>query len=1287
MQAAAVHKQSNEAKPGSPAKPFFAKSTENSLFSDRQNGQPFFSGVQTKLTIGEPGDKYEQEADATADQVVQQLSQPVPAVQSMCVECAKEELQEKEAEEPVLQQKSVSSGEAPSEEMIHRKCTECQKEEPLQKKGTEKMSSPLTGISLENRLYASKGRGSTLPENVRNEMGVAFGADFSHVKIHTDTESVQMNKALNAQAFTHNNDIYFNQNKYDTNSSSGKHLLAHELTHTIQQGASATGRESLQTKKAIQTYPQAGAPLPSTEKQATYYKYRNKVYDIMGEGSFEPGGDLGNYIASLWENGQEAPVNIQFGSLASGYIWVKPKSSFVNRTCVYLPVGLLMGVEVCKDTAPDAADYHAQPQVIPLEHPALNTQGKGSLVLIVGIGSGVIDGKLGWIAGKTKDQIEPLLDAPSATTDGAVFYPFIFGEEHQGREFQETNKSINSLSKGSLSFFVHGDLTIDHQQKINAFFGFINSFDFWYAHLKTDIQGTEEDNVPIERTPQGYLSAESNEIRLDKEWTDHHFSASGTLIASYANGNFSLYGEATYSDKRLEAEASVSVSLSDREKAKQLFLEHVPAKKTEQPSQEPYLDTGLPDPEQRLALVAWGQGKFKWVDEIRKLTGDAAFVVSPEGYIVTAGQVKMQQDFTLMDLLSKYWELFTLEKSLQFFVGPAPLKVRITGSLGAGYSIGPITFVELSASGVYSNHPDYAKELCISGTIDMPASLSAYISATIAASVFVGYKKFGITLIEGGGKLDGIASLNAFVRATPALGIRKENKSKTQYCLSGKLYVGGQMKFDLYGSIDIAVFEEIDSDGEKKKVSKGQNKKDAFASWTIGDFGLELGVDYTLGSGEKPEFTYSGKDFDEAAFLKAMWRGKGNKAKRSDPKLEGGFAEEGGEEVGAVQDQPFEPIDHSADTISPYTLQDSFAMEGKAHALFLTIQGTQAKPEVKLEMASDRRELVAQIEEEITMIKDLKLKGNFSEKEEKKIDQAIRDLENIKNREINRVMQTAKNLAEDPLTNQPTFEEGLERLGDQVAEYGDRYDKTDLGAAAAPITVPPDPCGAKVNPAGVEVILLLPPQKAIYLAQYQKLVAKGELYHSKNRATRDTEQLNKWNQNMRERMLLIVKCKGVALDLFDPALSKQQRDRNILRPFWTPRRILGTDQAGTQRRMTVDHVIEWQVRPLCGENWIDEPWNFELLEPSANSSSGPRLSGNIERERRRLAQQTKDPTWITDDIKFTKVETEADVSGTERYAEKAIEDGKHLKDYQRLTGREEDPQKLDECKNAGADPF
>lgn len=122
---------------------------------------------------------------------------------------------------------------------------QAKEEEEIQAKDDEKElqmsagadANPSDTSNLESTLNSSKGGGSPLSGKVKTEMESGIGADFSNVRIHNDSAAVQMNKQLGAQAFATGNNIYFNEGKYNPNSQSGKHLLAHELTHTVQQGA------------------------------------------------------------------------------------------------------------------------------------------------------------------------------------------------------------------------------------------------------------------------------------------------------------------------------------------------------------------------------------------------------------------------------------------------------------------------------------------------------------------------------------------------------------------------------------------------------------------------------------------------------------------------------------------------------------------------------------------------------------------------------------------------------------------------------------------------------------------------------------------------------------------------------------------------------------------------------------------------------------------------------------------------------------------------------------------
>ncbi|MCB1850718.1 MAG: DUF4157 domain-containing protein [Gammaproteobacteria bacterium] len=99
--------------------------------------------------------------------------------------------------------------------------------------------------SVEERINASLGRGDPLPESVLRDMEKQFGQDLSGVTIHNDTEAAELCKELNARAFTVGRDIYFGPGEFAPESDSGRELLAHEMTHVVQQSG------SLQQKRKI----------------------------------------------------------------------------------------------------------------------------------------------------------------------------------------------------------------------------------------------------------------------------------------------------------------------------------------------------------------------------------------------------------------------------------------------------------------------------------------------------------------------------------------------------------------------------------------------------------------------------------------------------------------------------------------------------------------------------------------------------------------------------------------------------------------------------------------------------------------------------------------------------------------------------------------------------------------------------------------------------------------------------------------------------------------------------
>ncbi len=189
------------------SKPFFGEHSGGTFFSNtNETASPFFSPdtIQSKLAIGQSGDQYEQEADQIAAQVVS----------------------------PSVQTKSIASQITPLQSSFTQKkdATHSTKANFPQKQGE-------ASSELASQISSSKGGGSAMDQSTQWEMGQKFGTDFSGVKIHTGSKSIQMNRELGAKAFTVGNDIHFNQGEYNPKGQEGKRLLVHELTHVVQQNS------------------------------------------------------------------------------------------------------------------------------------------------------------------------------------------------------------------------------------------------------------------------------------------------------------------------------------------------------------------------------------------------------------------------------------------------------------------------------------------------------------------------------------------------------------------------------------------------------------------------------------------------------------------------------------------------------------------------------------------------------------------------------------------------------------------------------------------------------------------------------------------------------------------------------------------------------------------------------------------------------------------------------------------------------------------------------------------
>lgn len=253
--------------------PFFSKANDDAKKKD----DAFF---QTKLEVGKKDDKQEKEADNVADKVQKKSEEKEkPDVQTKSKEDEKQgdkpavspqapkgkddekkkvSKKEDDKKEADVQKKGKDEEEKPVQKMsdgdkkedktaVSKKedSGKVEKDEPVMKKESAASHAAPHKISLEERIKRSKGKGQSLPDQTKSFLETELGVDLSEVVIHTDAEAIAMNKELNALAFTNGFDIYFNAGQYQPDSKAGQKLLAHELTHVIQQ----TGVSKKKNKK------------------------------------------------------------------------------------------------------------------------------------------------------------------------------------------------------------------------------------------------------------------------------------------------------------------------------------------------------------------------------------------------------------------------------------------------------------------------------------------------------------------------------------------------------------------------------------------------------------------------------------------------------------------------------------------------------------------------------------------------------------------------------------------------------------------------------------------------------------------------------------------------------------------------------------------------------------------------------------------------------------------------------------------------------------------------------
>jgi hypothetical protein len=227
--------------------------------------------VQTKLTIGAPNDKYEQEADRVAEQVMRAPApQGINASQSdLNIQCACQECQEELRKQPIEEEdeliqtkfagglphggRAVIQGGALEPASLLQRASrvatdyESEDDQPQTKRVQRLGASPVAATAPPIVTDVLRGAGQGLDPVTRHFMESRFGHDFGHVRVHMGPQASASACAIQAHAYTVGRDIVFGAGQFAPLSASGRQLLAHELTHVVQQTGGAPRRDQAPT--------------------------------------------------------------------------------------------------------------------------------------------------------------------------------------------------------------------------------------------------------------------------------------------------------------------------------------------------------------------------------------------------------------------------------------------------------------------------------------------------------------------------------------------------------------------------------------------------------------------------------------------------------------------------------------------------------------------------------------------------------------------------------------------------------------------------------------------------------------------------------------------------------------------------------------------------------------------------------------------------------------------------------------------------------------------------------
>jgi hypothetical protein len=828
---------------------FFGKEEgSNAFFGETATAEtPFF--VQRKLTVGKPDDHYEKQADQVADKVVQRMSEPAaiqakPAAAVSTVPSGTTPVSAANAAPVQLKERENIEEQAPGEEKkLQRKPIFDSMGDPpdgIQRKETGTSPDNAAGSNLEQRLQATKGAGSALPADTRTAMESSMGADFSAVRIHTGTEAAELSDELQAQAFTHGNDIYFNENQFDATSSTGRHLLAHELTHTVQQGAAVQKKAAPEAASQEET--------PALQRQAAEEKKVPVGEEVKDKQDEKP--DVQRQVILASQDSSRDTIQRKAGkpagaapTVASGEV-VNIASGTFNPSAnlaeeikaagrkgmdVNITAGKVAGAGVMKVREKDGVMESLKNAYLPLNMPMFSA---ASPMLAVRLANGEVSG-FGTIGQSNSPEAIPQWLRKNGKALGWL----------TGIDVENVlSKATNTFESGAFTFTLNGvKVKVGGFASATMDLGFTNMQPTAHVVADMDIHGVAKGSLDITLV-EDKLSGEGAFGVSFKGFA-------GEIAAKFQEGVLDVKGQVSYSGDRLSG--SLMLVMTDKKTADNFAVTQLggaPAEEAAPPEAVPAAEGKGPR-----GLAGMGTLTFNMTEWF---AGSVNVIVDGKGCVTVVGKIAPPKEIVLFQQKDYSKELFKLEARAAYGI-PVIGNVFVFANMAliAMAKVGPAKIYNIEVAGTYSNNPDIAKSISLSGSLNM----SAYAGLRLRAEGGAGIELAGHDLKVGVG-LNADAGVKGYVDARPTIGYRDPG----EFFFKGHMEIAAQPFLGLSGDL----FVELDTPWWSPLSDKKWTWPIGALEYPLpGEFGIGADMEYVLGSGKVPEVTFSEAKFDGAKFM------------------------------------------------------------------------------------------------------------------------------------------------------------------------------------------------------------------------------------------------------------------------------------------------------------------------------------------------------------------------------------------------------------------------------------